>query len=66
MLFQIRPYVRLKVEQVDWALQMLELLLNKPEGWKEETNVLASKISEQNKLSYNPELDLDNVDDEDV
>ena len=62
MLSDIMPYVLLKTKQVDWALQMLELLLNKLEGWKEQTKTLVSKISEQNKWSYNPKLDLDNLD----
>lgn len=55
---QIRPYIILKKRQIGTALEMLEVLENKPKGWKDRLNKLAKKLSKQNKEYKNPDIDL--------
>jgi hypothetical protein len=57
---QVNPYVLSKNEQVDTALEMLNVLKQKPDGWKEKANKLKAKMGQLNKNSYRiGEVDFD-------
>jgi len=57
ILLKIKPYLMLKKRQAELALEMLDLLNCKPEGWQEKTLELRNKIRELNDTQA-PDVDL--------
>ena len=60
ILTHILPYLQLKTDRAKLALQMLDVLAARAEGWKEQTRELAAKIRKLNRKGQPlPDTDLE-------